>query len=551
MAQPDPPPLSALLKAVLLTSLVFVLPIVAIRFGGGFEGLELAAYDAFMRQRPPEKLDDRVVIITISDDDIEQLQQYPIHDGTLADAIAKLDSDEPRAIGLDIARDVPQGPLTGRKQLAEVIEKSPTVVAGCLLSTDNHPGSPPAPGTPEGAAAFADFPTDVDKTVRRVKLVSIPAKTQKPLRKKHVCNDARPDNEILSMSFQLATMYLAASKISPDQTANNEIRLNNQVLRRLSPSFGGYAHADANDYQMMLNYRGAQKAFREFSIVDVLKNRVKPAAIRDRVVLIGYTSEVSKDELSTPYVETQGGSRTISGVIVHAHAVSQILSAVLEQRPLIQSWAEWAEWLWIWGWTVGSGIIALYNRRLGFFLIVLIGSSAVLWGICYGLFLTQGLWLPLIPTLAGVIVAALGVRLADTANRSGYAQAIYEQMREQLQSGLMGRDRQGDYLENLVRRARAVRQKEQAVALVQMESEPETFATPEMKALYEQVTAKVREELEAEQAQQTALLNIRGGGNKANRIQNLLSRARRSHSQISSTPTIPKDESPLPEDRHE
>jgi CHASE2 domain-containing sensor protein len=543
MARPGKTPLSSLLKTVLLTSLVFGLPIVALRIGGGFESLELAAYDAFVRQRPPENLDDRIVIVTISDDDIEQLQQYPIHDGTLAEAIAKLDQAKPRAIGLDIARDVPQGAPAGRQKLAEVIEQSPVVVAGCLLSTENHPGSPPAPGTPEGAAAFADFPTDVDKTVRRVKLVSTPGKTQKPLRKQHACNDARDDNEILSMSFQLATMYLIATEISPDQTETNEIRLKNQILHRLSPNFGGYAQADATDYQMMLNYRGPQKAFREFSIVDLLKNKVKPEAIRDRVVLIGYTSEVSKDELSTPYVETQGGSRTISGVIVHAHAVSQILGAVLEQRPLIQSWAEWAEILWIWGWTLGSGVIALYNRRLGFFILVLIGSSAALWGICYGLFAAQGWWVPLIPTLIGTIVTAVGVRLADTASRSGYAQAIYEQMREQLQSGLIGRDRQGDYLENLVRRARAVRQKEQAAELVQMESVPDDSATPEMKALYAQVAAKVREELEAEQAQKMALLNVRGGGSKANRIQNLLNRARRSRTQLSSNSA--------PEDRHD
>lgn len=527
-----------MLKTVLLTSLLFTVPVVAIRVLGGFEGLELAAYDAFMRRRPAESMDDRIVVVTINDDDIEELQQFPIHDGTLAGVLQKLESYQPAAIGLDIARDVPQGPVAGRKQLSQVIEKSAAIVSACLLSSSNHPGSPPAPGTPAEGAAFADFPIDVDKTVRRTILVSTPAKTNKPVRREHVCNDASTENEIPSLSFQLATMYLAGQEIKPEATANSEIQLRQQVLSRLWSGFGGYAHMDADDYQMMLNYRGANQVFQEVSINQVLQNKVDPGSIRDRVVLIGYTSEVSKDTLSTPFIETQSGSRSMHGVMVHANAVSQILSAVLDQRPLIQSWSKVGEVLWIFAWSLGSGVIAFYNRRLGWFLIVLVASGGLLWGICYALFLYQGLWVPFVPTLTVMILTALGVRLLDLANRTGYAQAVYEHLRENMIGNSVGRDRTGDYLESLVRRARAVRQGQDAKELMAVGDDVDAFATPEMKALYEQIAHKVRKDVAAEQSARQAAMAKTPGNSKLSRINALLNRAQYSRTQIQPAPPL-------------
>jgi adenylate cyclase len=533
----------AVLKTVVVASLVVTVPIAAVRSLGGFEGIELGAYDGFMRQRAAESPDDRITIVTISDEDIEQLQQYPIHDGTFAQALQILESYQPAAIGLDISRDVPHGPAAGRKRLTDIISASKTIVSGCLLSSQEHNGSPPAPGTPEGGTAAADFPTDNDGTVRRTLLVTTPAKSNRPVRIKHICNDARPENEIPSLSFALATMYLANQNINPEPNAKGEIQLGQQVLHRIDPNFGSYIRADIPDYQMMLNYRGPNSVFREISILDVLQKKFQPDWVRDRVVLIGNTSNVSKDFLATPFIKTQHGLRYMHGVFVHGHAVSQILSAVLNQRPLIGSWPEIGEILWIWVWSLGSGFLAFYNRRLGLFVLGVVGLGAALWGISYGLFATQGVWIPWVPTLTGVILTALGVRLADLAQRSGYAQALYEQMREQFQSG-GGRDRKGDYLENLVQRARAIREGEDAAALVSVGMAPDPNATPAMKALYEQMQTRVRQELAAEQfAQQQAVAQTSKNASKASRIQSLLNRAQQTRSQAA-TSNPPPPENP-------
>lgn len=538
-----------MLKTVLLTSLVVVVPLGVVRSLGGFVALELAAYDDFVRRRPAEPPDDRITIVTISDADIEQLQQFPIHDATLAQTLETLERYKPRAIGLDIARDVPQGPAAGRDRLTKIIRTSDTIVSGCLLSSQNHAGSPPAPGTPEGGAAFVDFPTDADATIRRTLVVSVPTPSNRPTRIQHVCNDASAENELYSLSFELARLYLAANNINPEPTDQGEIRFDQTVLQRIHSHFGSYVNADASDYQMMLNYRGAQSIFREVSISDVLQNKLNPDWIRDRVILIGNTSNVSKDFLATPYLKTDVGLRNMNGVVVHAHAVSQILSAVLDQRSFIRGWPEVGEWCWIFLWSAGSGLLAFYNHRLGLFVVGVISLGAVLWGICYGLFVMQGLWIPWVPTLAGVVLTALGVRLVDLAQRTGYARAVYEQIRDQMQLGGT-RDRNGDYLENLVKRARAIRQGEAASALMAADGELDSTATPEMKALYEQMAAKVRQEMDAEQLRQTTQLEqTRPISVKASRMQALLQRAERSRTQAITTSQF-SDLSPSSENPH-
>ncbi|MDX2099278.1 MAG: CHASE2 domain-containing protein [Leptolyngbyaceae cyanobacterium bins.59] len=542
------PPLLSMLKTVFLTSLLFTVPIVAGRFLGGFEGLELSAYDRFLQQRATETPDDRIVVMTIDDTDIETLQQYPIHDSTLAKALEKLVSYEPRAIGLDISRDVPQGPPDGRKRLAQVLQNNPSIISGCLLSIESHPGSPPAPGTAEGSVAFADFPGDRDGVVRRAKLLSTPGASKKPSKTQHPCNQVAEDNEIPSLSFLLAALYLEAFKITPQEGPNQTIRFGQTLFERLSPTFAGYAHGEVNDYQIMLNYRGGEQKFQRFSISQVLQNQVNPRLVRDRVVLVGVTSEVSKDFLQTPYAQTELGFRNMFGVLVHAHAVSQILSAVLDDRPLIHSWSKVAEIAWIWGWALGSGLIAFYTRKPGLFLLVVIGLGGALWGICYGLFAYQGLWIPFVPVLSALVLTAIGVRVVEMAERSGYAQAIAEQIREQLLNRSPKGSR-GDYLERLVQRAKIARQGAEPDATAPSPDSAWNAIPPDMKALREEMEAKIRQEL----AEKQKVLHSAGNsGDRLTRMQGLLNRAQHSRKQ---TPPLTLNskiaEQPLPEESND
>ena len=279
--------------------------------------------------------------------------------------------------------------------------------------------------------------------------------------------------------------------------------MGNTTFTPLFEQTGGYASTGATDYQLMLNYRAATNAVRQVSLADVLANRVDPSWIDDRVVLIGYTSSITKDVASTPYTTTTSAFRNMPGVSIHAQATSQLLSAVLDNRPLIQSWPEIVEIAWIGLWTLlGSGI-ALYCRRLSLFLLLIGVLLGIYWGLCFGLFL-QGLWLPLVPTVISILLAAIGTRLLDQANHSGYAQAIYEQIQKQiLRCESSDSPTEKDALESLVYRARAVRQSRTGKQILdEIDGSSHVarmmFDSPEIQTLYDQIRNQAQLDWESE-----------------------------------------------------
>src|SRR5262249_3931377 len=93
----------------LLLSLLVSLGLLGLRLAGSLEALELAAYDWYLRLRPEAPPDPRIVLIAVTEQDIHQ-HGWPLPDATLARALDMLAEDHPRAIGLDIYRDIPVEP---------------------------------------------------------------------------------------------------------------------------------------------------------------------------------------------------------------------------------------------------------------------------------------------------------------------------------------------------------------------------------------------------------------------------------------------------------
>ncbi len=106
-----PPGLLSFGGRVILTSLVVASTIVGLRELGILQALELSAYDLLMRSRPDISPDQRFLVVGIDDQDLQKRKEYPIHDGTLAQTLGKLEDQGARIIGVDILRDVPQGLL--------------------------------------------------------------------------------------------------------------------------------------------------------------------------------------------------------------------------------------------------------------------------------------------------------------------------------------------------------------------------------------------------------------------------------------------------------
>ncbi|MCD8489309.1 MAG: CHASE2 domain-containing protein [Desertifilum sp.] len=386
-------------KSILLTSLIVSGVVVGLRQLGALQSLELAAYDQMMRWRPDEGPDDRLLVVGVSESDIQTRREYPLQDGTLAQLLERLEAAQPRAIGVDILRDVPQG--EGREALISQLENSDRIITVCQMSSVDEPGIAPAPGVAPEQVGFADLPIDPGGTLRRAILLSVPQESELPVPSQHLCNDPNPDNQLLSFGFNLALLYLIEEGFEPELLDNGNMQIGSTVFRRLTPNAGGYRRADTGSYQISLNYRSHRNAARQVTIGDVLEGNVDPSLIEDRIVLIGYTASIVKDDFYTPYSAGTDAWR-MPGVVVHAQNISQILSAVLDNRPLVWYWPEGVEILWIFAWALFGSAIALFTRRLWVYGVSIVIAIAVLYGVVYLLFLGSG-WVPLVPAAIALL----------------------------------------------------------------------------------------------------------------------------------------------------
>src|SRR5436853_4284560 len=117
---------SPLVVGLVISLLVFV-DLLGLRLAGSFEALELAVYDWYLRLRPDAPADARIVLVTVTENDIRQQGTWPLPDATIARVLDILAASQPRAIGLDIYRDIPVPP--GHDVLETVLRSHPNIVA--------------------------------------------------------------------------------------------------------------------------------------------------------------------------------------------------------------------------------------------------------------------------------------------------------------------------------------------------------------------------------------------------------------------------------------
>jgi adenylate cyclase len=385
--------------------------VLTVRLLGGLQFWEWAVLDQYFRTRPPEPTDDRIVIVGINEADLKKIRQWPIPDALLAQLMEKLKSQKPRAVGLDLYRDLPVPP--GESALENVFETTPNLI-GIEKIDEEDPSAavaPPPVLAKRGQVGFNNVVVDSDGKVRRGLLF---------LGKNAQNTD--------SFGLSLAWIYLKAQNILPQPTqANPEIfRWGKGIFRPFRHNDGGYIDADEGGYQFLLNYRGPAGSFHIVSLTDVMSNRIPENLMRDRIVLIGSTATSLNDFFYTPYSGQHIATpERTSGVEIQANLISHILSAALEGRPSIKTLPEPVEWLWIllwscvgatltWRWRHASGMRELSFQRLGSPFL----AAGTLLGSSYASFL-WGWWIPVVPPFLALSGSAIAITayIAHTAGQ--------------------------------------------------------------------------------------------------------------------------------------
>ncbi|MEB3335891.1 MAG: adenylate/guanylate cyclase domain-containing protein [Leptolyngbyaceae bacterium] len=391
-------------RGVLITTPTLAGLVLLIRFVGLLQAWEWAAFDQTLRLRPQEPTDERVVIVGINETDVQVLKKAIIPDAVYAELIQKLRARNPRAIGLDIYRDVPVEP--GHQALVEVFNSTPNLVGIRKVVGEQGQGAiaPPPALAAKGQVGSNDLISDADTKVRRG-LVSV---------------DDSDGNTVYGFGLYLALLYLDAEGIKPEVIGEAKPgetppwKLGKTLFQPLDPNYGGYVRTEEGGYQVMLNYRGPARHFQIVSLMDVLQDKVPQDWGRDRVILIGYLGESFQDFVYTPYSSgLLSLPERMAGVEVHANLTSQFISAAVNGRPLIQTWTEPAEWLWIVLWS-GVGATLAWQLRYGrgkftfqqiltpfLALLILLASAYIA--------LVWGWWIPVVPPAIALVGSAIAI----------------------------------------------------------------------------------------------------------------------------------------------
>nr|CUM61875.1 putative Diguanylate cyclase [Planktothrix agardhii] len=309
---------------VLVTASGVTVVVIFIRFLGILQPSEWALYDQYFRVRPLESVDDRILIIGIDEQDLQQYG-YPISDRTLARLLQKVNQGKPQAIGLDIYRDLPIEP--GQAELAKAFKTIPNLIGIELVENSGKSGvRPPEILENKNKIGFNNVPRDADSKVRRGLLYLTDTKNKQKFHK--------------SFALQLASIYLKNQGIEskPSPKNPNELQFKNTVFPWFRPNDGSYIRAYDGGYQFLINLRGPAGTFPSIPMRDILENRVSPDLIKNRIVIIGSTAPSIKDSEFTSYSDgIFKSSEPMYGVELQAQLTSQIISSVLDEGQLKRS----------------------------------------------------------------------------------------------------------------------------------------------------------------------------------------------------------------------
>ncbi len=392
-------------RTVLLTSFAVTALVCAARWFGLMQWTELAAYDHLLQLRPGnEAPDDRFLIVGVDEDSINLLNDKYGREGTLPDQalddlLQVLNQHQPKLIGLDFFRD-----YTAKPEVAARMKQTQNLIAICKSSAEDRGetvrGVKQPPEVPIERVGFADLVLEDGNFARRQLLMQPPD----------------PDfcNTLDAFSLVMARQYLEAqgkTYTSPLKESGEieQMLFGDTVISRLAGKGSGYQNTDQLiGYQTLINFRApsgdARKFAKVISLKDVLENRVPAEIIRDRIVLIGYTANThtAADIQNTPYGD-------MPGVMLQGQMTSQLISTVLDGRPLIWWWTNWGGSLWILGWSLVGGVIVWRVSQTSHLATASIAALALLYISCYGMLAYRSGWIPLVPPAIALVMTGTGV----------------------------------------------------------------------------------------------------------------------------------------------
>ena len=365
------------IKALMVANLVPLL-LLSLRETGWLQSLELSAYDTLVTFFAGSQESDRVVLVVTTEEDINRLG-YPIRDNYLAAVLAAVFAGSPKAVGVDLYRDLPMAP---GNQALQVIQRAHDNLYWVFKLPDVGNSGVAAPPALRGTEreVLSDHVTDAGGVVRRALLLAA---------------DERTNRNWPAMGVSLAESYTGQRL----HVVDDDLALGRGRIPLLDQPYGPYAKVDAAGYQMLFDYRGGYRRFRQISFSEILGRPDLAATLRGRIVLVGTAALSIKDNFATPFSTGWGGEGPLIGIALHAHTADQLIRiANGESRnpvPLPRLMDDVA----IWAAAVGGAVLALLVWRVLVVLTVLVLGFGLVAGATAWGFGGAGLLLPGVPVV--------------------------------------------------------------------------------------------------------------------------------------------------------
>ena len=346
-----------------------------------FPRLDDSVYDVVMRSsriQPPGK---RVVIVDIDERSLMELGQWPWRRDVIGDLITRLRDMGASVIGLDVIfaesdrLEIPESEVTPDDLLADVLRPG-KVLLGYGLTFDQagrertdcnlHPVTVAVLHPPEesgqapyfhatgaicslpilaqaaGASGFLNAAPDADGILRRVPII------------------AELDGRIYP---GLALAAVRAATGSRDMTLR-VLNVNASMLEldNLVVPLDGRGN-------LLARYRGKKGTFQHLSAADILNNRLPPAVVRDKIVLVGTTALGTREVVATPL------DTLFAGVEVQATITDNLLEQTFNRRSSLGS-------------VLDFQVVVVFGLALS----ILVAVAGVIPGVIGGVLGITGLW---------------------------------------------------------------------------------------------------------------------------------------------------------------
>jgi len=385
-------------RSILIATLVATTFLTGAKKLGGLQRFELFIFDSLVRLKSDRGLDPRLVIVGITETDIQQYG-HPLSDEEVANILGIIQQHDPKVVGLDIYRKTehPPGQAALQQQFA-----ADNLIAITNVGTDPAIGEvPPPDGIPWERVGFNDFSIDPDGVIRRGLLFV-----------------SATDRPFYSFALRSTLAYLPqhGTTFSHD---NDTLYINGQPIPRLDAKSGGYEYADDRGFQTLLRFRSRTSPAEVLPVEDVMEGRFNAAQFENKIVLIGSVAPSLKDEFFTPYSASRENQFKMAGVVVHAQIISQLLD-IAEGRPAQYSFLPPnGELLWLFIWTGLTSFLTWKIRRPEMLLLAGIALPLGLFGIGW-VALAEFVWLPIFEPLLGILGAGALVIAQKSIYRTTY-----------------------------------------------------------------------------------------------------------------------------------